>query len=562
MVDFTREIKVAQKTAATTPQLAAPTSSLGGDIINAVGTGFQLYQQQQAKSALVDMKAQETEYENVVSKGAMEMIQKRQELLNNNASPTVMAKFQQDILNRYDPSTAMAVLKQANTISGRNLGSVTSASEKKAQDEAAAVQKKIEDRQAVELTATASAAEYGGSINASEMTEQELHMVNIRGEAAKAKRAVQALEGAAEIQKMTLTEDRQNAQSRLFKDVAGSSFVSQNSSRAASFIQGQGGLTPQSVPGIVDYLTQQKANIRNNFNSEFVRKAREENLYVSQSDIDEIVTSTEQAYDTYIDRLKNEDTLKALQNNMSLVYEGGLLSMVGSTNPDARKAGYGILGSKYVGSTPAMTDFTTLTKFATRTLAAGIDITDPYLGKNLNGVIKTLSPLDPSQASSRYEYTNDVFETLLNGTTKQQKAVAKEGALSTLIKVIADEGNVIVDPAKASEHAENLYRISSKAISAQVAKLTTQQEVRKKQGNLYQQDPLLSYGFDISDGGLKLVGTGGNVQSSSEVRKLNTLISDNLKAFDKLIEDEVARKEMKEMFINDVVTSISISPKK
>ena len=44
MVDFTREIKQATKTASQTPKFAAPSSSLGGDIVNAVGTGLQFFQ--------------------------------------------------------------------------------------------------------------------------------------------------------------------------------------------------------------------------------------------------------------------------------------------------------------------------------------------------------------------------------------------------------------------------------------------------------------------------------------------------------------------------------------
>jgi len=52
MTEYTRDIKQLTNTASSTPQFAAPSNSLGGDIVNAASTGLQFYQQKQAQEKL------------------------------------------------------------------------------------------------------------------------------------------------------------------------------------------------------------------------------------------------------------------------------------------------------------------------------------------------------------------------------------------------------------------------------------------------------------------------------------------------------------------------------
>ena len=52
MAEYTRQIQQLRQQASQTPQLQAPSQSLGGDIVNAIGTGLQFFQQQQAQQKL------------------------------------------------------------------------------------------------------------------------------------------------------------------------------------------------------------------------------------------------------------------------------------------------------------------------------------------------------------------------------------------------------------------------------------------------------------------------------------------------------------------------------
>lgn len=241
--------------------------------------------------------------------------------------------------------------------------------------------------------------------------------------------------------------------------------------------------------------------------------------------------------------------------------------MIGSPNELERTASMNILAANYSKQPLVLKDFEQQSKFVAGILSGSLNPSQEGFGTRLKTTLNTLSPLDPKKASERFDYTDEILESVLNGTTKQQKAVAAQGGLDTVTQILAKEGATIVNPAKAQEHADNLARLGSKAISAEIAKITTKSatalegSTQRGYASLATPNPLDNYGVSVGKDGLslKLVLTTKQPTApkrDANVEALNEMINNHLESFNQLGMDE----DFKRAFINDILTSLSISP--
>ena len=118
MTEFTRDIKQLQQTASQSPTFAPPSSSLGGDIVNAIGTGLQFYQKNQAQNSLDAIAKSNAEKERKFAEGVMKYRGLRQEWESNGISKTNRSLRENNFFKEYGSEMAMGILKTTNTITG------------------------------------------------------------------------------------------------------------------------------------------------------------------------------------------------------------------------------------------------------------------------------------------------------------------------------------------------------------------------------------------------------------------------------------------------------------
>lgn len=566
MTEYTKQIKQLTKQASQTPQFQAPSQSLGGDIVNALGTGLEFFQQQQAKEQLDAVTKAERDYEEKVARAAIDMGNFMLEAEANGLPAAQFEQMRRKRLSSLGSSTFQRdVISAQRKMTGNSAFSTQQALKTQADKDAETQRKREEDRFKLEQDAVTEMAKYGAFVDPSTLTDQELQRAIIKGKATEGVRLARIAALEEESKFMDVKDKKQDLQSKTFEYVATDSFVSDISARTANFVYNQGGVNPTNVGDIVSYLEQQKAGLRNEFQTQYVDKARGFEIYVSQEVIDKSIERAESALDAQITALQQSETLLAIQSNTSVIYEGTLLRMLSSDNENERNSAGAILGSKFAKSTIASGDFKIYTDLAADVASGRLNPEDPRLAKGLLGVMNTLSPLDPEKASGRFDYVNKVLEGTFNGTTEQQKAVVRNGGHSAAVKVLAQEGSTIVDPLRAEEHVDNMLKLSSKSISGTIAALTTQYTAAQKSNSTaanFSQDPISMFDADVSDGGLKFIPNSPASRNSKQIRDLNSFVKDNLKVIDNMIMDEERRKEIRDKFINDVLVSVSISPNK
>ena len=88
MAEFTRDIKQLQQTASQSPTFSPPSKSLGGDIVNAIGTGLQFYAKNKAQNSLDAIAQKEMQDEQKLAEGVLKFREIRQTGENNTLSKT------------------------------------------------------------------------------------------------------------------------------------------------------------------------------------------------------------------------------------------------------------------------------------------------------------------------------------------------------------------------------------------------------------------------------------------------------------------------------------------
>ena len=124
MAEFTRDIKQLQQTASQSPTFSPPSKSLGGDIVNAIGTGLQFYAKNKAQNSLDAIAQKEMQDEQKLAEGVLKFREIRQTGENNTLSKTKRNSMETEFFKDYSPSMAMGILKTTNTITGDTVSEI------------------------------------------------------------------------------------------------------------------------------------------------------------------------------------------------------------------------------------------------------------------------------------------------------------------------------------------------------------------------------------------------------------------------------------------------------
>ena len=551
MAEFTRDIKQLQKTASQQPSFAPPSQSLGQDVVNLIGTGLDFYSKNQAQSELDAIAQRQAQKAKAIDTGALELRQYTLEA-KSQKTPTAFLAGENAILKKYGPELASSIISQRNKLIGKTSYDVMSESEK-----AAKVQQ--DDRFTLESKAITSANAAGISLDADvvgNMEATELRRYVMKGEELTARRTLRINRLAEENSLATNQKQREEAQSSAWLDISSEDLVGNLSLAMSARVRAVGGLNETTAPELVKQFTENKATIRNRVYSQYVRQAKDMGVYVNQADINLAIENAEGAVDSMISMLKNKDQLEAIQNNADVLFQGGLMKSLGSANPLEREAAFNILGSNYAKQPILMKGFDTQVKYASQAINGQLDISNT---KTMRDNVKTLSPIDPAKVADKFGYVDKFFENYLDGTPTQQKAVVKSGAYEDIVAEVAKEGSIIIAPESKQLQADRLYKTTSKVLAATVQGINIKQsykEMGSSGSSLYQTDTSTGYELDISNNQFKLVPAFKNAQPDASVKKFNSLVQNQIKAFEEL----GMSKDYIEDFKRDVATSLSISP--
>lgn len=138
MAEYTKQIKQLTQQASQTPQFQAPSQSLGGDIVNALGTGLQFLQQKQATEKLEEVRTLQSQQERRMSTGVLGLRELRQNLSNQGVSKTLFMQKEREYLAQFNPEERVGIIQQTKEVTGKSLASFSSDLDKQAQDAIAA----------------------------------------------------------------------------------------------------------------------------------------------------------------------------------------------------------------------------------------------------------------------------------------------------------------------------------------------------------------------------------------------------------------------------------------
>jgi hypothetical protein len=129
MADLNKErIATLTKVAGSSPQLQTPTSSLGGDLVNAAKFGLELYGKNQAQGELAELTRQQTAFQSKVSKGVSEFEKLQREIDASDISSVRANNKINSFLSQFSPEESNAILGGTKALTGRStVGSIDDA---------------------------------------------------------------------------------------------------------------------------------------------------------------------------------------------------------------------------------------------------------------------------------------------------------------------------------------------------------------------------------------------------------------------------------------------------
>lgn len=124
-----KELQMLTSQASQTPQFQAPSQSLGGDIVNAIGTGLQFFQQKQAKDALAANAQFERDYEKKLSSSIMQYREMQQAFMDQKV-PTAQRRLKEKrFLDSLGSQMALEVVGGTKKLTGMSGAQVDEAIE-------------------------------------------------------------------------------------------------------------------------------------------------------------------------------------------------------------------------------------------------------------------------------------------------------------------------------------------------------------------------------------------------------------------------------------------------
>lgn len=482
MVDFTREIKQAQKTASQTPQFAAPSNSLGGDIVNAVGTGLQFYQQQQAKTELQDLTQREAEQNKKLSQGVLGLRELRQDLVNQGVSRSDLLVREKSYLEKYSPEMQFEIIGGVKKITGETLSTFSDEITAKQKQKEQAAFKAQQDLFTLQDSVAESLAASGFSVADVEgMSQEELRTAQLQGVIDKSKRDALTMEMAKKIQDKTFNNMEEKQKTALYLQTAMPTFRNTVSSELFTNIDALGGfgslLEGENKKLILDDIQKQRRSIPDLLATQ-MQTASDMGASLSLSQQQAFRTEAEAELTRVEAYISDEKYIKIFDSMNNKLLREGLFKMVTTGNATeqgaAQTAMLMISANIPLGSMEQSSAIKTLNSFYKKqvvldddedgTAKSKVQLVNSSLGANVDG------EWTPEQQENNW----GAIEPLISGTPAQVSAYAKSGGFDSLAAQIANAEGKNFDTKDQAALADALFEQSYKRVGAsQMAAINT-----------------------------------------------------------------------------------------
>lgn len=482
MVDFTREIKQAQKTASQTPQFAAPSNSLGGDIVNAVGTGLQFYQQQQAKTELQDLTQREAEQNKKLSQGVLGLRELRQDLVNQGVSRSDLLVREKSYLEKYSPEMQFEIIGGVKKITGETLSTFSDEITAKQKQKEQAAFKAQQDLFRLQDSVAESLAASGFSVADVEgMSQEELRTAQLQGVIDKSKRNALTMEMAKKIQDKTFNNMEEKQKTALYLQTAMPTFRNTVSSELFTNIDALGGfgslLEGENKKLILDDIQKQRRSIPDLLATQ-MQTAADMGASLSLSQQQAFRTEAEAELTRVEAYISDEKYIKIFDSMNNKLLREGLFKMVTTGNATeqgaAQTAMLMISANIPLGSMEQSSAIKTLNSFYKKqvvldddedgTAKSKVQLVNSSLGANVDG------EWTPEQQENNW----GAIEPLISGTPAQVSAYAKSGGFDSLAAQIANAEGKNFDTKDQAALADALFEQSYKRVGAsQMAAINT-----------------------------------------------------------------------------------------
>jgi hypothetical protein len=555
MAEFTKDIQTLTQQAGTSPQLQTNTGSLATDVISAASFGLGLYRQNKAQEALGAAKQQQVEYNTRIAEGTLKMREWRQMQKDNGVTGNAFRRAEKRELDKIGGAEVqMEVLSGLNKLTRETSGEAMDSITKAELTEAKRVEELQLVRQEQEISVTTAAYTSGIAIgNPADMTEDEMKKVEV--EAARVQAITAATNAEMQRDRDALTNEtaRQNQDNRMWSFNVGNELGRVGASDMGSFAKQLGGVSLENVPLIIDKLNSYKQNITQVVNA----KARQSKTYVSPEAISTMISNLEQGVNNTIDLFTRTESLKALQNNTDILYQGSLAGMFYGTG-DERTAVNSLFAAKLVGAPQELGSFNIMSKFLAGSIGGNVDPNQDNFDvvlRNLPNVMQTLgAPTDESQ-----ETNQKIIDGMFNNSPAKVKLAVIKGALDATTKAIVAQGKGVVSAEKATETADLLYKAAVPSLAGNIQKLmmqeTSDNSTTSEFGGMgLNQDVRRNYIFDTKT--MQFNRTNRLAGRNTQIEQVNLLIKNTRQSFIELGMDSPYVKG----FDEDIVFALGLTP--
>jgi hypothetical protein len=321
MTEYTRDIKQLTQTASSTPQFAAPSNSLGGDIVNAVGTGLQFFQQKQAQEKLSLAKEAMSIQEARRAEGQEKLLQINL-LSQQGVTSTDILRRTEKLKRDYSPEEWWAIRKEANTVSG-----VTSAQAMSTADKA--IEEEAEARRTLQegVNKLSPFIPFEVPLDADEATLQQAKLI---GEAKYAD--IQAKKARSDLENTQLAVAGKKTDLAREKFVIGFNGGMENVyvKQAFSYIA-QANLND---PSQISNLLAMNANLERMYIDQAVKLAADSGVPLTHAQAREAFAPQLGVFDTVNRRLSGKDVKEVGANRLASLTSGAILAMNESGTPE------------------------------------------------------------------------------------------------------------------------------------------------------------------------------------------------------------------------------------
>ena len=555
MAEFTKDIQTLTQQAGSSPQLQTNTGSLATDVISAASFGLGLYRQNQAQEALGAAKQQQVEYSTRIAEGTLQMREWRQMQKANGLKGNAYQRAEKRELDKIGGAQVqMEVLSGLNKLTRETSGEVIDSITKAERTEA----KRVEDLQLVrqedEIKTTTAAYTSGLAVgNISEMTDEEMHKVQVEGARVQAETAAENAKMQRKREALTDKAAIQNQDNKMWAYNTGIELGGVAASDLGSFVKQQGGVSLENVPLVVERLNSYKQNITKVVNE----RARQSETYVSPDAISTMINDLEQGVNNTIALFTKTESLKALQNNADSLYQGNLNKMFSGTKNE-RTAVNSLYSSKFIGLPQEMKSFNTMLEFVQGSIGGNVDPNQEDFStvlRNLPNVMQTLgAPTEESQKTNQ-----KIIDGLFNSSPPKVKIAVIKGALDATTKAIVAQGKGVVSVEKATETADLLYKAAVPSLAGNIQKLMMQETSNNTTTSEFgsmgmSADVRNDYKFDVKE--MQFKRTSRIAGRNPQIEKVNLLIKNTRKSFTELgMEGSYVKG-----FDEDVILAIGMAP--